>query len=327
MSTSRCSQCRSEVAEPLSLDFNFAAPGSRHYTLLNSNEAPLDAELDMVTSVVSETETHLASLDDVILKTKARLACLEDEIGSVRERLGQLEDRCALLSSYREQNQAIRSPLRRIPPEILAEIFLWTLPPPGRRGFGTTESPWILTHVSRRWRAVAISSPALWSALSISFLDNDYPSYPLPMIETQLVRAHNLKIHFYGSQTYDSQPQTEIFPRLTAHASRWEELSLGLTSALVPLLSSLMGRLPLLRRAWIQWSGNGRQEFEGVEIFESASSLVAFGAARYRYVPCLLPAKQLTCYQLDAPWGIHRDILKLATELIEARINVPFRRR
>ncbi|KAJ7777087.1 hypothetical protein B0H16DRAFT_1360738 [Mycena metata] len=330
---SRCSQCGFEIAEPLAknpLDFEFAAPGSRHYTLLNSDEVPLDPELDMIASVVSETETHLARLDDVISKTNAHLACLEDEVASVRERMRQLEEQRAPLHSYRAQNQAVRSPLRRIPPEVLAEIFLWTLPTPQRAverlRFSAMESPWVLTHVSRRWRAVAISSPALWSLLPITCgTKNNSLYYPLSMIETHLARASKLKIHFYGTEA-DSQSQTEIFRLLAAHADRWEELSLGLTSALVPLLDSLMGRLPHLRRTWIQWNGRESQAegVETIEIFESAPSLVAFGAAKYHYIPYLLPAKQLTSYQLDAPWGTHRDILKLATGLIEARVNVPF---
>ncbi|KAJ7041914.1 hypothetical protein C8F04DRAFT_888988, partial [Mycena alexandri] len=57
-------------------------------------------------------------------------------------------------------------PLRRIPPEIIAEIFSWTMPTlreaVDRQRCSVMDSPWVLTHVSRRWRAVAISSPALW---------------------------------------------------------------------------------------------------------------------------------------------------------------------
>ncbi|KAJ7031137.1 hypothetical protein C8F04DRAFT_1263170 [Mycena alexandri] len=111
MSTSQCSQCGTDVADPPAktpLDFDLAPSGSRHYTLLNSNEVPLEAELDMVTSVMLKANAHLASLDAIISKTNARL---EDEIASLQKRLRQLGEQRVLLSSYRARNQAILSPL------------------------------------------------------------------------------------------------------------------------------------------------------------------------------------------------------------------------
>ncbi|KAJ7871016.1 hypothetical protein B0H13DRAFT_1458000, partial [Mycena leptocephala] len=62
----------------------------------------------------------------------------------------------------------ILSPLRRVPPEVLAEIFSWTVPAvtntsnpdPGK--VDVAAGPWVLTYVSSLWRAVAVSNPLLW---------------------------------------------------------------------------------------------------------------------------------------------------------------------
>ncbi|KAJ7770029.1 hypothetical protein B0H16DRAFT_237905 [Mycena metata] len=91
-------------------DTDFPPSGSRHYILLNSNEAPVGAELDMVKFAMLKADAHLACLDDIISKADAGL--------------GQLAEQRASLSSYRARNRAILSPLRRVPPEILVEIFL-----------------------------------------------------------------------------------------------------------------------------------------------------------------------------------------------------------
>ncbi|KAJ7483482.1 hypothetical protein FB451DRAFT_991164, partial [Mycena latifolia] len=64
------------------------------------------------------------------------------------------------------------SPLRRMPPELLGEIFSWTLPSVqealGRRRFQDKHSPWVFTQVCHRWRAVALSTPSLWSQIVIN---------------------------------------------------------------------------------------------------------------------------------------------------------------
>lgn len=44
----------------------------------------------------------------------------------------------------------------------------------------------------------------------------------------------------------------------------------------------------------------------------------------YRSIPILLPINQLTRYQLDGPWEMHRSILKAAQNLVEAHIDVFF---
>ncbi|KAJ7483459.1 hypothetical protein FB451DRAFT_1129358 [Mycena latifolia] len=121
------------------------APGTRHHGLLISNEAPLD--LDFI------------AVEEMISKTDARLVVLDIEISRLQDRLKQLEDKRAALQTFRKQNVAVLSPLRRLPPEVLGEIFSWTLPSihdtlPGY-GFDIRRSPWVLGQISSRWRAVA----------------------------------------------------------------------------------------------------------------------------------------------------------------------------
>ncbi|KAJ7648314.1 hypothetical protein DFH06DRAFT_574746 [Mycena polygramma] len=89
-------------------------PGARHHQLLNSNEVPQDAEAPFIQSVTSRIALRLSSLDA--------------EISQVRDRLTELEEERASISDFHTQNRAILSPLRRMPSEVLSEIFGWTLP-------------------------------------------------------------------------------------------------------------------------------------------------------------------------------------------------------
>ncbi|KAJ7113946.1 hypothetical protein C8R44DRAFT_556108, partial [Mycena epipterygia] len=131
---------------------------ARNQELLTSNLAPEGDELTFIHSIISQTDTRLAHLDD--------------ELSRVRNRLKELEEERDSLERYRVQNKVILSPLRKMPPppEVLGEIFLWTLPSDVvffRRRFDAKDSPWVLTHVSSHWRAVAVSTPALWSLIVI----------------------------------------------------------------------------------------------------------------------------------------------------------------
>ncbi|KAJ7498114.1 hypothetical protein B0H11DRAFT_2226263 [Mycena galericulata] len=125
----------------------------------------------------------------------------------------------------------------------------------------------------------------------------------------------------------DSRPQIQIFKLLSDHSERWEELILQLTADLVPHLVALAGRLPMLRRLWVQWDGARSQNgVDSLKCFENAYSLVDVGAySKFRFVPIVLPPHNLiTRYHLDAPWDTHWSMLKLTPNLIEARIRVDF---
>ncbi|KAJ7615652.1 hypothetical protein DFH06DRAFT_123802 [Mycena polygramma] len=293
-----------------------ATPGTRHHMLLNCNEAPQDSDICAIESMNS--------------KADAQVALLDDESTRLQERLRELDAQRVALSNYQAQNRTILSPLRRMPPEILGQIFSCTLAPvmdaTERERYHPTDSPWVLTHVSHLWRAVAISNPLLWSLVTISYQPQLDPStsYPLSMVETQMARCPTLKIHFYGCETTDPGPQIEMFRLLAKDASRWEELSVGLTSALVPLLDGLRGRVPQRRRLWIQWESAASQTAaHSIDCFERAPSLVDVGVYNeYRVVPLVFPVRQLTSYQLDAPWDTHWRILQAAPKLVQARINI-----
>ncbi|KAJ7846237.1 hypothetical protein B0H14DRAFT_2773039 [Mycena olivaceomarginata] len=59
--------------------------------------------------------------------------------------------------------------IERLPPENLAEIFMFCLPS-GRWALywpNTENAPWVLAQVCSRWRAVALSTPRLWRTIEV----------------------------------------------------------------------------------------------------------------------------------------------------------------
>ncbi|KAJ7654674.1 hypothetical protein DFH06DRAFT_1329932 [Mycena polygramma] len=146
------------------------------------------------------------------------------------------------------------------------------------------------------------------------------------MVETQIARAHTLKIHFHGCENSDARPQLEIFGCLAKHASRWEELRLTLTPFLSPVLEGLRDHVPSLQRLSIEWDDEESEAAEdSIDCFESAPSLADVSVTtEYRFISVSIPKGQLTRYELDAPWEIHWGVLKLNPNLVEARVNICF---
>ncbi|KAF7371152.1 ABC protein [Mycena sanguinolenta] len=267
-------------------------------------------------------------IHSVVSETSTRLARLDNEISNLREKLKQLEDGRAALFSYRTQNTAILSPLQRMPPEVLSEIFSWTLPSNSDTlsiGFDMAHAPWVLTRISSSWRAACLSTPSLWSRIVIDNAPSD-PSrnYSRALIEAHIHRAQKLHVHFYGSSETDSDRQIQKFVLLSKHSSRWEELSLGLTSEILPLLNALRDRIPLLKRLWIKWYDR-RATVQSLDCFRTAPSLVDLGVSHKRnFVPIIVPMQQLARYNLNASLQRHLAILRLAQNVVEAHIHVDF---
>ncbi|KAF7324259.1 hypothetical protein MSAN_02529200 [Mycena sanguinolenta] len=123
--------------------------------LWSTNDPPLDSESAVLTDVLESTRVRLGAVDAELAGLKARVQCLEQD----RSDLSSLEANVA----------NVLSPLRRVPRDILAEIFDWTLDPTEPAPWelcpcaplSIATSPWVLTHVSSLWRAVAVASPLM----------------------------------------------------------------------------------------------------------------------------------------------------------------------
>ncbi|KAJ6467141.1 hypothetical protein C8R47DRAFT_1056187, partial [Mycena vitilis] len=256
----KCSECGAEPPPPNGIAnatlsgqaSEFEAESDlwvRRRTLLESNEPPVDSEIPFFQSVVARTTARLARLETSIAQLRCQLEILDGEHEATSIELTRV--------------RSILSPLRQMPAEVLCDIFSWTLPSPRsalrRERLDTNESPWVLGRICHRWRAVAVSTPSLWTAIAMTYPQRDghFSLYPLPAAVIQLERAGNarsLKIHFHGSESQDTDldtdPQVEMFRLLSEHSVRWEELSMRITSNLAPLLAALRGRLPALRQIW-----------------------------------------------------------------------------
>ncbi|KAJ7613628.1 hypothetical protein DFH06DRAFT_144340 [Mycena polygramma] len=324
---STCTACGSPIQDPQAspdappASRSDSIPDMRHHKLLNSNEPPLEVEHPFFASLVSNLRSRLSHHDDKLARLRTQYMQLQQERVS--------------LSADLRKNKAVLSSLRRMPPEILSEIFVWTLPSElmvtNRAAVDLQDSPWMLTHICGHWRRVAIASPSLWSFLVINGVTGDSSetalpgAYPLPLIRTQLQRANRLRLYFMAATVSPFTEHLTALLELLADHSRWEEVLILAPRDFLLIVDRVQGRLPLLRRLWIQCNevADAPQTQDAMDCFQVAPALrdvtLVFEGPP---VSCLLPAHQLTRYHILCSREQHFSILNAAKNLTEARVHI-----
>ena len=126
-------------------------------SLLQSNDIPTDEEVLEINALLSQPTKELGMLASEMTK-------LQTALDGLRQRYDNLHNQVALCRS-------VTSLARRIPSEILSEIFCMSLPTNSYPVLNSWLPPLIFTHICRRWRDIAISTPKLWSSIRIEVLD------------------------------------------------------------------------------------------------------------------------------------------------------------
>ncbi|KAF7305156.1 ABC protein [Mycena kentingensis (nom. inval.)] len=278
-----------------------AASGARLLKLISSNEPPLDPEIPAILDVLSALDATFQS---------------------------------EALSARRAELRSVLSPLRRLPPALLAEIFRIVIPPKDTESrldleFSIASAPWVFTHVCARWRSVAICTQSLWSHVAVVFFaEADSTPYPPQLLAMHLERGNNFAVNFQGWQDLPLEPQRRVFELLVQHAENWVELFVVLTQALVPTFNTLRGRLARLQKVRLEWSGSHSPSAEdpfSVQCLEDAPCLSEVRILNDDdLVPTPFNFANLTWYSLDAPWRTHVEILKAASTLETAYIHIDF---
>ncbi|KAF7376847.1 hypothetical protein MSAN_00102200 [Mycena sanguinolenta] len=123
---------------------------------------------------VSRLGTNYCPTDDEAVEIKAllvepilRLKGLDDEIMKLQKAIDQLVEERSRVAAYVEIHKALLSPVRRLPLDIIQELFIACLPTHRNCVMSASEAPVLLGRVCRSWRAISLSTPRLWSSLHV----------------------------------------------------------------------------------------------------------------------------------------------------------------
>ncbi|KAK0204464.1 hypothetical protein DFS33DRAFT_658151 [Desarmillaria ectypa] len=228
-------------------------------------------------------------------RLKSDISSLEGEIQELTSLLDKLWHEKQMRERAKEIRQSLLSPIRRIPLEIWAEIFLYAIPEPlpfldfkGNLISGmdsditTMDSPWLLTHVSSYWRKLAISIPSLWATVSLM---PDLTPQQEALVHLQLARSQDSPLHLQlRIEEYDSedigQLRTLLFPLF--HRCATLEFATPNTAIIETLCCHPAG-LPSLRTLTIRrvpgaQPDNSKTHDEHVTVFMKSPHLRAVNA-------------------------------------------------
>ncbi|KAF9239821.1 hypothetical protein BU15DRAFT_61745 [Melanogaster broomeanus] len=159
-------------------------PFSTHISFVNFVPGPQD--IPFIDAVVSERNSQLSGLSCQIAQVESAMS----KLVALRARL---EESRSCVRDSMMAHHTLTSSVRRIPPEVLGEIFYHCLPGTPFLTPRNAECPMVLTQVCHLWRAVAMSSPRLWSSVTIH-LQKALCTEILPGYDTWLARAKGVPL-------------------------------------------------------------------------------------------------------------------------------------
>ncbi|KAK6977579.1 hypothetical protein R3P38DRAFT_518459 [Favolaschia claudopus] len=204
-------------------DISLASPFQRY---LGTNYIPTDAEINQIHgNILPDCEVELARLNSLIQDLKAQ----RDKI-----------------QNYLASHKALISQARRLPQDILGEIFLACLPTGGNAMMSAREAPLLLGHICSNWRSISLAQPRLWASLHITVefcgssegqsavVDWLRRSEPLPVA---------ISVHSHGSNQYIAAidiliPLASRLNALRLSNIPWKQF-LALASVNAPLLTDI----------------------------------------------------------------------------------------
>ncbi|KAK7018476.1 F-box domain-containing protein [Favolaschia claudopus] len=251
--------------------------------------------------MLTKDRAHLADLQRRILDAEHTLSALRVQESVVKERL-----------------HAYKYPVSTLPNELIAEIFLHFLPkypicPP----LAGPNSPIILTHICRSWRDIAIATPRLWRAVSLS----GRRSWANPNnINLWFSRAGCLPLALRLNEADGYDPAALALMRaVLPYRSRCEYLELRLDDY-IPGLPELEGEFPLLRHLDLELDDDppyGEIVFHNFPMLRS----VVLDVLAARWI--VLPWRQLTSLSLHSI-SFHDcvAVLRKVINLLECNLNI-----
>ncbi|KAK0448977.1 uncharacterized protein EV420DRAFT_1566470 [Desarmillaria tabescens] len=149
------------------------------------------------------------------------------------------------------------SALSSLPVEILIEIFQLVVT--GNLGLAEYDvldvkhSPnWVISHVCRAWRSVALSMPSLWTSV---FIEDDpdllmidgvpFTENKATLLQEYLTRSNQYPLRVALSSSYDIQKHHEI---LLPHFTRCTDLDFTVNEEALNMLSTISCEFPGLKR-------------------------------------------------------------------------------
>ncbi|KAJ7168690.1 hypothetical protein C8R46DRAFT_1092348 [Mycena filopes] len=207
--------------------------------ILHSNTIPSDGDCQRIRELLAGPQREVTQLTEEI----ERLHALIEELSQKRDNL----------HDFIDPHLALLSPARRLPYDVVAEIFVASLPSNRNAVIDGTESPLLLCQICQGWRAIALSTPRLWASLHVvvpSISAGHKTQEIREAITWWLSKSAALPLSIsIAQQHWDSwEPDASIVETLVDYAARWQHIRVKLDSVntVYPLELLTFREVPIL---------------------------------------------------------------------------------
>ena len=313
----------------------------------------LEAELES-SPFASRLDSNYVATDSESLELKTLLKGPTSRLDELSHRLQELNklstkiqnERTSLLLSI-SKHRALMSLVRKLPIDILQEIFIACLPSTHNAVMSKWEPPILLTQICSSWRNIAHATPQLWKSIHIAvpcsspgIYASEYPNFRSTVeqvasrrseaVQEWITRSAACPLDISLTVQWEYIPQDEFCEKMIDYlirfSERWRQVSFSAPHrALVPLAALPTSKVPLLESLHLNC---GRAHFTPVHVFPHldcqsvwiksgvmrAPKLREIRLAQINEDATRLPVNwsQLTNLSLETSWGASSSSLSIS---------------
>lgn len=267
-----------------SLSYTHVVSQSSIIRLLGTNSAPPDDQREQVRSLLAEP--------------KAELEAVEEDITRLQARLADFQRRKRELTSYVEDLGALLSPIRRMPPEIMARVFDFCgdVHVRGPHCEPSRRAPLLLGSVCRSWRTLSLAMPRLWTALYLDLPTSGTLDTQEEILDAWLHRSRPFCISLWLWNDFLTDDVPQAFLRRLSHiiadsADRWR---------------AIFVHFPAATRDWDAFSALVRSHLPALEELEISPQCTPWAPFCPEFLPRLkelqIPAGAMPDSHRTLPW-------------------------
>ncbi|KAF7358720.1 F-box domain-containing protein [Mycena sanguinolenta] len=250
----------------------------------------------------SPPPSNLSSTISVLSK---ELQKYDDKISQLKDELSRLESHRSALDAYHRDCRSLLAPIRRLPPEILGDIFQLCRSSEPNFSRSSNRIDCGIAHIAQEsmlrvsqvcilWHTIIMGTPSLWNTISL------HVSAVWGIPQRTQVTIGLIKVAFERSGTLpldvrlDGVRHGDVLELVASQSARWESAKISCNSSELGYLTAAKGNLPLLRSLELDTRGIEAQDLDFLESVPSLRALTVYGSIQL----CMskLPLKGLVSY-------------------------------
>ncbi|KAJ6472797.1 hypothetical protein DFH09DRAFT_1475082 [Mycena vulgaris] len=275
------------------------------------------------------SDEEAIAIQTLLVEPTRRLQCLDDEITDLQKAVEKLRDERDKLGAYVDAHMALISPVRRLPLDIIQEIFIACLPAHRNCVMSAVEAPVLLGRICSSWRTISLSTPHLWSKLhvveptqpphfAVFILFDKKVAQRLETTKMWLGRSGQCPLSIsVNAIASEAGFAAEIIQALLPFKSRWEHIAFTAKSSVFEALSHLTEvDVPMLKSIHMtEIDDHISFRWDSLQLLRSADILSAYISGG-SFTPLELPLSWNGLRDLSIQRGWARDGVALSRDTV-----------